>query len=718
MESSPLLAPSNLSLGNLHHLEMSYNDDHSSNSSQRIQERRPPVYNAEDYVAGMKKFCKLTGLQMYLSDISNESNDFHDNKTNGDDEENNNSEEVGEMGLRQFSSVSELLGKLRADLSSAFPSFIREFIGDPYDGVTLLLDVLKAIQSSQTNISGSLNQLGSRANHVMFKRALNDEFETLMCLKICSRSEDGALKLVAHPSGLFTISVCVMSNFSKSRVLSLQLLARLCDDATVNGHRQVSDAMSMLRLRFGEPVRFKFLIGMLNSYNSSTFQVSCMKFLNRFVETSTDMREKIMIQTELEEAGMDLLILSKFLLNDEDDKIPILKEEISRWQQNYVDVNSLVRKLLDSERNSRKYREELSSIRDQLRDSENERHKLLIMLEKVKMKCERLEAEAKVNSCLGCKCNEQKVVQFPEKEVDENKTVVNHARMFEDECSPFKSQVDHQKEFKLSQSYLSGSSGDSGLSLIENEGKRRKNFARREIKVGSDGGSRNSSSSCSDSSSRGHSVSPQLGGGSKKNKPVIIGDLVNDDEFIVIPSSSMIKDLSEDDDEVKDDKKENVGNIYERNVMLEEETTSGAEKISIGKFKEKFSPPVVRKEYETDEQEAEVGCLFLQYLTMPTERSRLWLIFLFFRQLPTCMIMWLATILKNHHRLFVIIHHLRHPLDLICHHQNLFVFPLQVTLNHRLFQASWVTMGITTHQDHILDRLRGQDRPPFLAIQM
>ena len=37
---------------------------------------------------------------------------------------------------------------------------------------------------------------------------------------------------------------------------------------------KVSDAMSMLRLRFGEPVRFKFLVGMLNSYNSSTFQVS------------------------------------------------------------------------------------------------------------------------------------------------------------------------------------------------------------------------------------------------------------------------------------------------------------------------------------------------------------------------------------------------------------------------------------------------------------
>ena len=75
-------------------------------------------------------------------------------------------------------------------------------------------------------IPGSLNQLGSRANHVMFKKALSDEFETLQCLKICAKFEDGALKLVEHHSGLFTVAVCVMSNYSKSRVLSLQLLTR------------------------------------------------------------------------------------------------------------------------------------------------------------------------------------------------------------------------------------------------------------------------------------------------------------------------------------------------------------------------------------------------------------------------------------------------------------------------------------------------------------
>ena len=96
---------------------------------------------------------------------------------------------------------------------------------------------------------------------------------------------------------------------SKSRVLSLQLLNRLCD--MPNGHKQVSDAVSMLRLRFGEPVRFKFLVGMLNSHNASGFQVAALSFLNKFSETSADVKEKIMIQTELEEAGFDSATVNK-----------------------------------------------------------------------------------------------------------------------------------------------------------------------------------------------------------------------------------------------------------------------------------------------------------------------------------------------------------------------------------------------------------------------
>ena len=185
------------------------------------QERRPPLYNPEDYVLGLKKFSKLTGLQLYLGEMeigannkaepnqnhagpnnnSGSNNNNLNNRKNKKNRSRNGLDEVEpsrnpphphndsnrEMELRQFGTITELLAKLRSDLQLSFPSFVREFISGLNDGVTLLLDALKSIQLSQTNITGSLNQLGSRANHFMFKRALNDEFSALLCLKICSK---------------------------------------------------------------------------------------------------------------------------------------------------------------------------------------------------------------------------------------------------------------------------------------------------------------------------------------------------------------------------------------------------------------------------------------------------------------------------------------------------------------------------------------------------
>ena len=234
--------------------------------------QRPPVYNAEDYTGYLRKYCKLTGVQLYVNTGSESS--VKTNKTKLRPGKRSDKPETRglsdkhqmEMGLKQFTSISELLNKLKIDLHLSYHSFLKEFISEPNDGVTLLLDLLKVIQLSQTNISGVNSNPGNNnsganipANQSVFKKALADEHECLLCLKLCAESEEGGMRLVEHPSGLFTIAVCVMSNFSKSRVLALQLLTKMATITT--GHKQVSDAVSMLRLRFGEPVRFKFLIG-------------------------------------------------------------------------------------------------------------------------------------------------------------------------------------------------------------------------------------------------------------------------------------------------------------------------------------------------------------------------------------------------------------------------------------------------------------------------
>jgi hypothetical protein len=152
-----------------------------------------------------------------------------------------------EMGLKQFTSISELLSKLKTDLHLSYSSFLKEFISEPNDGVTLLLDLLKVVQLSQTNIAGVHSAIDSKLHQSVFKKALADEHECLLCLKLCAEAEEGSLRLSDHPSGLFTVSVCVMSNFSKSRVLALQLLTKMC--SVGGGHKQVSTLLPGASLR-------------------------------------------------------------------------------------------------------------------------------------------------------------------------------------------------------------------------------------------------------------------------------------------------------------------------------------------------------------------------------------------------------------------------------------------------------------------------------------
>jgi len=344
---------------------------------QEIQ--RPPVYNAEDYAEYLKKYCKFTGLQLYLNTGTDipiktskskilfrriENRDYHadfDNNSN-------------EMGLKQITSISELLNKLKTDLHLSYQSFMKEFISEPNNGVALLLDLLKLVQLSQTSNVGAHKNVDSKMQQVVFKKALADEHECLLCLKLCGETEEGGLSLVNHPTGLFTISVCVMSNFSKSRILSLQLLTKMC--FAFNGHKQVSDAMSMLRLRFGEPVRFKFLIGMLNSFNSGAFQIACLRLLNTFVETALSYKERVHIQAEVEEAGFDISQLKK-LVSKLGNQSDLLKDELNLWMKNYIDVNALVTERLLIKKSLEKAKDDIKSMRKEYLELEMKHRKLL-----------------------------------------------------------------------------------------------------------------------------------------------------------------------------------------------------------------------------------------------------------------------------------------------------------------------------------------------------
>ena len=53
---------------------------------------------------------------------------------------------------------------------------------------------------------------------------------------------------------------------------------------------------------------------MLLSDDGGAFQVACLRFLNRFVETSRTVEQKVFIQYELQEAGLNTLELDSLML--------------------------------------------------------------------------------------------------------------------------------------------------------------------------------------------------------------------------------------------------------------------------------------------------------------------------------------------------------------------------------------------------------------------
>ena len=50
---------------------------------------------------------------------------------------------------------------------------------------------------------------------------------------------------------------------------------------------------------------------MLNSFSSSSFQISCFRFLNTLARTSSSARVRVRLQAEMEEAGLSIPLLLK-----------------------------------------------------------------------------------------------------------------------------------------------------------------------------------------------------------------------------------------------------------------------------------------------------------------------------------------------------------------------------------------------------------------------
>ncbi|OXU29389.1 hypothetical protein TSAR_015204 [Trichomalopsis sarcophagae] len=181
---------------------------------------RPPTYNPEDYAIALRRWGRRAlggqpdnGQNTLPSTCTSSSSGYASATGNGGG--------GGEMTLRQFTSVSELLNKLKADLRLAFPSFVQEFCSPPAEGISLLLETLRGVQLSQ---SAPPSATGPQTRRPRARRAALDELGCVECLAVCTERCPDAPRILAQAyPGLLALAVCLTSSLNRSRVLALQV---------------------------------------------------------------------------------------------------------------------------------------------------------------------------------------------------------------------------------------------------------------------------------------------------------------------------------------------------------------------------------------------------------------------------------------------------------------------------------------------------------------
>ncbi|XP_045213554.2 uncharacterized protein LOC123564221 isoform X2 [Mercenaria mercenaria] len=233
--------------------------------------------------------------------------------------------------------ISYLLRKLKLDLKMSYESFVEEFIKPTSNGIGLLVKLLKSIQDTGSQQSGSTNM----AQLKNYKKTLTDEHDCLLCIKYSLRLKKSLKALFDINYGLETVSMAVISTYTKSRGTAIEILT-VCLSAE-EGFSRILDCFTYIQLKIGEPVRFKSLVNMINmdSLHNTVFKVSTMKFLNTLLDASTSTNIRVFLQHELETAGLDIddmLQKASGTGLEYDD----LRRELMEWKRKYINVDAIL----------------------------------------------------------------------------------------------------------------------------------------------------------------------------------------------------------------------------------------------------------------------------------------------------------------------------------------------------------------------------------------
>ncbi|XP_035231252.1 uncharacterized protein LOC118203114 [Stegodyphus dumicola] len=202
------------------------------------------------------------------------------------------------------------------------------------------------------------------------------------------------LRVTEDAHGLSSVCSCFMSSYPKSRILALQLLVHVLE-LSASSHALILEALTTIRVVFGEPVRFKFLVGLLQGSIDSppVFQTAALKFLNILLKKSPRPADRIRLQCELEEAGLDIGALETELRSRCIPCTDSVWSEIETWRTTYLDMESVAGGKQNLETENERLQKEVEILRQALQKLEEDKINLMQIEMELKEKCEDLNEE-------------------------------------------------------------------------------------------------------------------------------------------------------------------------------------------------------------------------------------------------------------------------------------------------------------------------------------
>lgn len=302
--------------------------------------------------------------------------------------------------LKGLISVETLLTSLEVDLrSNPNATWLREFIDEPNYGHVGLLKLLKQLQDSNNNlVYADKTNSKSKKNETVLTKEPNDEHLCLLCIKAIVRNKYGFHQILAAPRSLSTMAVCLRLSNVKTKTVVLKIFSEACEHP--GGFEKALQAFEDYKQLKQERYRFEGLVHTVifnGRLNNPAYQEIVLHFFNALLSNAPSLNQRVFHQQELEQAGFSAEKVEKAL---EGLRADCVRDELNKWQNNYIDVSTTLDEFVSLKSRSTMLREEVDLLQTRLEDVgreknmyAHEKRELERKVEEYKLRCSELHGK-------------------------------------------------------------------------------------------------------------------------------------------------------------------------------------------------------------------------------------------------------------------------------------------------------------------------------------